>query len=78
MFSYASAGNFANIQTQSYYQSDGPVEYTSLRIFHLSDTSNVPGPYDFAWFTAWNPTDAKEHHVLVYDNQNSVILDSME
>ena len=54
------------------------MEDTSPRIFHVSGTSNVPGPYDFAWFRAWNPTDAKEHHVLVYDNQNRVILDSME
>ena len=78
MFSYDSTGNIARIQTHNYYQPGGVVQDTSLRIFNLSGPSNLPTSYDYAWFTAWNPTDAKEHHVLLYDDLNRVILDSME
>jgi hypothetical protein len=78
MFSYDSGDNIASIQTHNYWTPGGALEDTSLRIFNFSVSSASPSSYDFAWFMASNPTDAKEHHVLIYDNQNRIILDSME
>ena len=51
---------------------------TFLMSFSPSGANTPPAFYDYTWYRATNSSDAVEHHVLVYDDQKRLILDSME
>jgi hypothetical protein len=74
-FSYDQNNQLASMLTRvSVY----PGLDTFLITFNLSGANNPPVSYDYTWYRVTNLTNAVEHHVLLYDDQKRVILDSME
>lgn len=51
---------------------------TFLMTFNFSGANNLPASYDYTWYRVTNSTNAVEHHVLLYDDQERLSLDSME
>jgi hypothetical protein len=79
IFGYDQTTRLSSIHGYSYDSSGGaPVLDSFLVSFTLADTTMPPSSYDIVYHTnGAAPAGNADHHVLFYDNQKRVILDSI-
>ena len=79
VFSYDQNSQLASLHIYSYDSSQQSPETDSVLIrFTQADAVTPPDVYDISFYYQGNPTPAEsDHHLLFYDNQNRVILDSI-
>jgi hypothetical protein len=68
------------IATLNEYDSGWGIAQDTLSLtFNYSDASTNPSSYDYTWTYSGNPPryGATEHHMLRYDDQGRIIVDSM-
>ncbi len=68
------------IATLNEYDSSAGIAQDTLSMtFNYSDASTNPSSYDYIWTYSGNPPryGATEHHILRYDDQGRIIVDSM-
>jgi hypothetical protein len=81
VFSYDQNNNIASLRIYSHDTTPGTIEDDDSTILNFTQTnaSGLPDAYDFLIYYSGTATPGEtDHHQLFYDNQNRIILDSID